>query len=318
MLKYFLKRLLTLIPSFIGLTVLVYFLSSLAGGSPLEMILQDPFISPEEVARKAAELGLDKPVYVQYWNWLKELMQGNLGVSYRTFQPVSEMIAEAVGPTLILTGTSTLLALLFSVPLGLMAGYKPYSKWDYVSSAISYFGASMPNFFAALSLIYIFSISIGILPSSGMYPAYGARTWGAFFKHLILPAVVLAIQQVGSLIRQTRGSVVEVLQSDYIRTARAQGISQRRILWQYGLRNALAPIITVLGMQLPFIVGGAVVTEQIFSWPGLGSMMVRAINARDYLVIMGVTVFITTGVFIGNFIIDIVYGLIDPRVRHKG
>ncbi len=316
MLKYSLKRAISLIPSFFIITMLVYVISSIAGGSPLEMILQDPFISAEEVARKSAELGLDKPVLIQYFNWLGELLKGNLGVSYRTYVPVAKMISEAVGPTLILTMTSTLLALLFAIPLGLMAGYKPYSAWDYVSSALSYIGASMPNFFAALLLIFVVSLKLNWLPTSGMYDSFGEQSFRELVRHIILPAVVLSIQQVGSLIRQTRAGMVEVLQSEYIRTARAQGIREKRILVQYALRNALAPIITILGMQLPFIVGGAVVTEQIFSWPGLGSMMVRAIGARDYPVIMGITVFIAVAVFIGNFIIDLLFGIINPRVRY--
>lgn len=314
--KYIFKRFAAMIPSFIGITILVYIISSLAGGSPLEMLLQDPHISAEEIARRRAEMGLDKPVIVQYLNWLGLLLKGNLGTSYRTYLPVTEMIGTAIAPTLILTLTSTLIALIFAVGLGVMAGYHPYSGWDYVSSALSYLGASMPNFFAALGLIYIFAVRLQWLPTSGMYDAFGERTWGMLGRHLILPALVLAIQQVGSLIRQTRGSMMEVLQNEYIRTARAQGISEFTVVSRYALRNALTTIVTTLGMQLPFIVGGAVVTEQIFSWPGLGSMMVRAINARDYPVIMGITVFISLAVFVGNFIIDLIYGILNPRIRY--
>lgn len=315
MLKYITKRLLIAIPTFIGITILVFFLSSLAPGTPLEMLFNDPNASAESMALMEARLGLDQPVYIQYIRWIRELLQGNFGTSYRTGHLVWRDISERIEPTLILTFSSLLFSLLIAIPLGIMSAYKPYSLWDYVSSGISFIGAAMPNFFAGLVLVYLFAVKFKWFPSGGMYDASGIKSLGMMIHHMILPMLVLSIQQVGSLIRQTRGSMLEVLQDDYIRTARAKGCLEPRVLLKHALRNGFVPVITRIGMMLPFLIGGAVVTEQIFAWPGLGSLMVLSINARDYPVIMGITVFISGAVLIGNMIVDLVYGLLDPRIR---
>ena len=170
--------------------------------------------------------------------------------------------------------------------------------------------------FAALLLIYIFSVRLNVLPTGGMYDASGTHTWGMLFRHLLMPAVVLSIQQVGSFIRQMRGSMMEVLGEDYIRTARAKGLKEQVVLIRHGLRNALIPIVTQIGMNIPFLIGGAVITEQIFGWPGLGSLMVTSIQARDYPTIMGITVFVSLAVLIGNILVDVVYTFLDPRIRY--
>ena len=174
----------------------------------------------------------------------------------------------------------------------------------------------MPNFFAALVFIYLFNVKLGLFPSSGMYDSSGVRTWGMFFHHLVLPSTVLAIQLIGSLIRQCRGSMMEVLQSDYVRTARAKGLLEPPVLVRHALRNAWIPLVSWFGMQIPFLIGGAVVTEQIFGWPGLGSLMVQSINARDYPAIMGITVVIAIVVLVGNLLVDLMYNLLDPRIRY--
>lgn len=317
MTKYIIKRLLTAILTFIGITILVYFLSSLAPGSPLEILYSDPNASEESMAKMEEKLGLDQPVYIQYLRWLGELFQGNMGTSYRTSHPVWSDITERIGPTLILTFSSLAFSILIAIPLGIMSAYKPYSLWDYVSSGLSFIGAAMPNFFAGLVLVYLLAVKLKWFPSSGMYDSSGTRTAGMMIHHMILPMLVLSIQQVGSLIRQTRGSMLEVLQDDYVRTARAKGCLEPRVLIVHVLRNGLTPIVTKIGSMLPFLVGGAVVTEQIFAWPGLGSLMVLSINSRDYPVIMGITVFIAIAVLVGNIIIDLIYGLLDPRIRYN-
>lgn len=315
--KYVAKRLFIAIPTFIGITILVYLLSSLAEGSPLDMLLSNPYITAEEIARKRVEYGLDKNVFVQYFNWLKQLFQGNLGYSYRTNLPVLGMILERLGPTLLLTFSATIFSVLVAVPLGIMSAYKPYSGWDYISSGLSFIGSATPNFFAGLLLIYIFSVRLKLLPIGGMYDTSGIRTLPMLLKHLILPAMVLSIQQVGRLIRQTRGSMLEVLSEDYVRTARAKGLRENKVLIRHALRNALIPVVTELGMMIPFLIGGAVVTEQIFGWPGLGSLMVMSITARDYPVIMGITVFVAVAVLLGNLLTDLIYSVLDPRIRNQ-
>lgn len=315
--KYVLKRLLIAIPTFFGITVLVYFISSMATGSPVEMMLGSSMVTAADVEALRHELGLDQPVYIQYLKWLGQLLQGNFGMSYRSSQPVLDMIMGRIGPTLLLTLSATAFSVLVAVPLGIMSAYKPYSGWDYISSGLSFIGSSMPNFFAGLVLIYLLAVKAKVLPMGGMYDSSGNRSLGSLLLHMIMPLLVLAIQQIGSILRQTRGSMLEVLNEDYIRTARAKGLGEGRVVVKHALRNALIPVVTVLANMLPFIIGGAVVTEQIFGWPGIGSLMVTSINARDYPVIMGISVFVAMFVLIGNIIIDIIYGLLDPKIRHS-
>lgn len=317
MLRHIFKRVLVAIPTFIGITILVYFLSSLAPGSPLELLFSDSNASEAVLQNLEERLGLDQPVYVQYLRWLFELFKGNLGTSFRTGNSVFSDISIRIAPTLLLTFSSLLLSLVIAIPLGVMSSYKPYSGWDYVSNGLSFVGAATPNFFAGLVLIYLFSVNYQWFPSSGMYSSSGLKTFGDLIHHMALPTLVLSIQQVGSLIRQTRGSMLEILNDDYIRTARAKGCLEPRVMLRHALRNALAPIVTMIGTMIPFLIGGAVVTEQLFAWPGLGSLMVLSINARDYPMIMGITVFITVAVLVGNLMIDLVYGFLDPKVRKR-
>ena len=312
--KYITKRLLIAIPTFLGITVLVYFISSLATGSPIEMLMADPMATPEDMEVLKAQMGLDQPVIIQYLRWLKMLLQGNLGTSYRTNLPVMDMVMERLGPTLILTITSTILSVLIAVPLGIMSAYKPYSLWDYVSSGFSFVGASTPTYFTGLVFIYLFSVQLNILPMGGMYDS-GVETFASLARHMVLPCLTLTVFNVGSLLRQTRGSMMEVFSEDYIRTARAKGLNEFRVVVVHGLRNALIPVVTVLSTMIPFLFGGAVVAEQVFSWPGLGSLMVLSINSRDYPTIMGITVVIAAAVLIGNIITDIIYSLLDPKIR---
>ena len=314
--KYIVKRLLMGIPTFIGITILVFFLSCLAPGSPLELVFNDSNATAEVMAEMEAKLGLDQPVYIQYFHWVGELLKGNFGTSYRVGNPVLAMVGERIGPTLLITISSLILSILIAIPLGMMSAFHPYSGWDYFSSGLSFIGAATPNFFAGLVLIFLLSVKIHLLPSSGMYDS-GVITTGNLVKHMVLPVIVLSVQQVGSLIRQTRGSVLEVLQDDFIRTARAKGCLEPRVLFHHALRNSMAPIVTLIGSMIPFLAGGAVVTEQLFSWPGLGSLMVLSISSRDYPVIMGITVFIALAVLIGNLIVDLVYGILDPRIRYN-
>ncbi|MGN1369446.1 MAG: ABC transporter permease [Aristaeellaceae bacterium] len=315
-LRYIIKRLLIAIPTFFGITLLVYLLASMTPSSPLEIMFNDPMATQEQMEAMEQALGLDQPVYIQYLRWMKGLLTGNLGYSYRTNLPVMDMVLERIGPTLLLTGSAMLLTFLIALPLGIMAAYRPYSGWDYISSGISFIGAAMPNFFAALVLIYIFNVNLRWFPSSGMYDSSGVRSMGMLLHHLVLPSCVLAIQYIGSLIRQCRGSMMEVLQSDYVRTARAKGLLETPVLIRHALRNAWIPLVSWFGMQIPALIGGAVVTEQIFGWPGLGSLMVQSINARDYPTIMGITVVIAIAVLIGNLFIDLLYNLLDPRIKY--
>ena len=316
--NYILKRLLIAIPTFLGITLLCYFLSSLAPGSPLDALLADPRITTAELARRRAELGLDQSVLVQYFSWLKQLMQGNLGYSYASNHlPVAQLIMERLRPTLLLAGCSFVFSVIIALPLGVIAASKPNSMRDYLPSGISFLLVGTPNFFAGLALIYIFGVVLKILPTGGMYNSSGTQTTADLLKHMILPMLVLSFQQIGAWIRYMRSSMVEVLQEDYLRTARAKGLRPFAVIRKHAFKNSLLPVITVIGMSIPGLVGGAVVTEQVFSWPGIGSLMIQSIAARDYPVIMGITVLVASVVLIINLITDVTYGVLDPRISYQ-
>lgn len=254
---------------------------------------------------------------MQYIIWLKNVLHGNLGVSYRTMRPVTEMIGERIGPTLMLTVTALVLAIFIAVPLGIIAAYRPYSLWDYASSVFSFIGAAMPNFFAAMILVYLFSIQLGILPASGMYDTGAGESLSMLLRHMLLPVVTLMLQYVSIYTRHMRSSMLEVLGDDFVRTARAKGLREQAVIFIHAFRNALIPLITQVGLSLSALIGGAIITEQVFSWPGMGTLMVQSINYRDYPTIMGITVLIASFVLIGNIAIDLLYGVLDPRVSRK-
>ncbi len=315
--KYILKRLLIAIPTFLGITVLAYFILNLAPGTPLDALLADPGITPAELERKRIALGLDQPVVIQYVRWLGLLLRGDMGFSYSTQRPVAVMIGERLPATATLAAASILLSLLVSIPLGIYAASKPNSKRDYISGGISLLMMATPNFFVGLVFIYLFAIVLKILPSGGKYDSAGVKSGAALFRHMIMPCLVLSFQQIGGWVRHMRSSMLEVMQEDYIRTARSKGLKKWAVIYRHGLKNALIPVITVVGMSIPSLVGGAVITEQVFGWPGVGTLMVTAINGRDYPVIMGITVMIAVAVLLANILTDVAYGLLDPRISYK-
>jgi len=259
-------------------------------------------------------MGLDQPIYVQYFVWLSQLLQGNMGYSIRSYQPVSSMIAEHLGPTLLLTGVSLVVSLLIAIPAGIYSAVHQYSKGDYAVVTFSFLGSSIPSFFLALLLIYIFTIKLGVLPSSGMTTLGSEGGFMDVARHMIMPVLVLAFSLAGSNIRYIRSAVLEILQQDYLRTAKAKGIGRFKVIYKHALRNALVPIVTVIGMQIPMLFGGAVIIEQVFSWPGLGLMTMSAITARDYPVIMGVCLLSAVVVLLANLVTDIVYAVVDPTI----
>ncbi|MGE5572610.1 MAG: ABC transporter permease [Bacteroidota bacterium] len=315
--KYILRRLLLAIVTFFSITVIVFFMSYMAPGSPIDYLLVDPTISAEELTRRAAQLGLHQPVYVQYFSWLGQLLHGNLGFSYRTYRSVTDMIAECLGNTLLLTFSSLLIAYLIAIPIGIYSARKPYSSGDFLSATGALLAMAMPGFVVGMFFIFFFSVKLGWLPMSGMYSSNASKSALDLVLHLIMPSICLAIQQIGHIMRQMRSSMLDILNEDYIRAARAKGLSDRRVVYTHALRNALAPMVTLFGTSVPFLVGGAVVTEQVFTWPGIGSLMVSSITARDYPVIMGITGVVAVAVLIGNLLVDITYGILDPKIRYN-
>lgn len=314
MLKYILRRVLIAIPVLFGITVIDYFIMSLAG-SPLAMI-QGARVSKAALAIKEAALGLDKPIMIQYLIWVKELFQGNLGHSIKNYQPVSQMIGYYIGPTLLLMTTSLIVGMMIAVPAGIYSAVRQYSPGDYSVVTLSFLGSSVPGFFLALILIYIFTIKLRWLPSSGMSTLGAEKNLGDMIKHLIMPVIVLSVSTAGSNIRYIRSAMLEILGKDYLRTATAKGIGRFRTINKHALRNALLPVVTVFGMQIPMLFGGAIIVEQIFSWPGLGLMTMSAIINRDYPVIMGVCLISALVVTVSNLLTDILYAMVDPTIRY--
>ncbi len=311
--KYILKRILIAIPVLIGITMIDYGIMCLAG-SPLEM-LQGPRISEAAVEAKAVALGLDKPVYIQYFVWLGQLLQGNMGYSIKSYQAVSAMIGSHLGPTLLLMGVSLVVGLLIAVPAGIYSAVHQYSAGDYTAVTFSFLGSSIPSFFLALLLIYLFTVKLGWLPSSGMSTLGTSGSFLDVARHMVMPVIVLAASIAGRNIRYIRSAMLEILQQDYLRTARAKGIGRFWVINKHALRNALVPIVTVVGMEIPVLFGGAVIVEQVFSWPGLGLMTMSAITSRDYPVIMGVCLLSAVVVLIANLVTDILYALADPTIQ---
>ncbi len=315
MFKYIAKRILIAIPVLIGITIIDYAIMCLAG-SPLEM-LQGPRVSEEALANKAIMLGLDKPFYIQYLVWLGQLLRGNLGFSIRSYQPVADMISSHIGPTLLLMGVSLAVGLLIAVPSGIYSALHQNTKRDYLIVTLSFIGLSIPGFFLALMLIYLFTVRLGWLPSGGMITLGTDGGFADVARHMIMPVIVLAASIAGTNIRYIRSAVLELLQADYLRTAAAKGIGRRRVIYHHALRNAMIPIITVIGMQIPVLFGGSIIVEKIFSWPGLGLMTMNAILTRDYPVIMGVCLLSAVVVLAGNLITDILYALADPAITYR-
>ncbi len=315
MIKYIIKRVLVAIPVLIGITIVDYVIMCLAG-SPLAM-LQGPRISKAAVEAKAIALGLDQPVYIQYFVWLKQLLHGNLGYSIKNYQSVAGLIATHVGPTLLLMGVSLLVSFLIAIPAGVFSATHQYSRRDYTVVTLSFIGTSIPSFFLSLLLIYLFTVRLGWLPSSGMT---SLGTGGGFVdvvRHMIMPVIVLATSIAGTNIRYIRSAVLEILQKDYLRTARAKGIGSFKVINKHALRNALLPIVTVIGMEMASLFGYSIIVEQVFSWPGLGLMTMNSIISRDYPVIMGVCLLSAILVLLANLITDILYAVVDPTIQLK-
>lgn len=312
--KYVAKKILLALPVLLGITLIDYLIMCLAG-SPLDMMIS-PRATQEAVAMKAQQLGLDQPVLVQYLSWLGQLFQGNLGYSYKSYQPVAQMIGSQIAPTLLLMGVSLVLGLLIAVPAGIYSAIHRYKKRDFAVVTASFLGSSIPGFFLALILIYVFNVRLGWLPSSGMYTPGTGGDWWDVTRHLIMPALVLAVSVAGGNIRYIRSAMLEILEMDYLRTAKAKGLGRFLVINKHALRNALLPIVTMIGMQIPTLFGGAVIIEQIFSWPGLGLVTMNAITGRDYPVIMGVCLLSAVVVQVSNLLTDIVYALVDPTIKY--
>ena len=309
------QRLLQAIVVLLLVSLITFVLIHNAPGGP--GILFDPSLTPEDRAKLAEGLGLDDPLPVQYGKWIASAVRGDLGRSIMQKRPVTEMIVERIPATMELAVAGLLLTVLIGIPLGVMAAGRMNSVWDRLITVGATIGIAMPGFWFGIMMIIFFSVWLGWLPSAGRSTVGMEGDLFDRFLHLILPSVVIATFSLAQLTHFTRSSMLEVLSQDYVRTARAKGLAQRVVTYRHALRNALIPVITILGLMIPRLVGGAVITETIFAWPGMGRLAADAAFQRDYPVIMGITMVVSTVVILSNLLTDIVYTIVDPRIHYR-
>lgn len=314
--RYIIRKLVTLPLLLFAVTVIIFTMINSVPGDPVSFLIS-PELPPKVADARREALGLNDPIPVRYMLWLKEAVTGNLGYSYVSYQPVSERIGERVGPTLLLMSSGLVLALCIGLPLGMYAAVKHYSISDYALTVGAFTAVSVPNFFLGLVLILVFGVHFKILPTGGLYTLGQEKSVGDLLRHLVLPATVIAVQELAIYLRLFRGSLLEVLRADFIRTAQAKGLRRSAVLFGHAFRNSLLPVLTRLGLSLSLLFGGAVVTEQVFQWPGMGMLTIEALKFRDYPVLMGINLIAATLVVFGNLVADILYGLTDPRIRYK-
>ena len=316
MARYLCGRIFSAVLTMFFITAVIYILLALAHGSALDVLGAggDRTAAEYEAARHALEL--DLPLWLRYAHWLRDTLRGDLGVSYRYGAPVWDIVAQRLGPTVLLVGTGLLLAVLLGTPVGVMAAYRPGSAWNHLSSFFALVGFTIPRFITCIAFIYIFSFKLRWTPTMGMH-SIGNTSLGVLLRHLLLPCSIIAFGSMGYLIKQTRSACLEVFHEDYLKTARAKGLSELEVIVKHGLRTAVAPILTQMMVAMPEIVGGSAITEKIFGWPGIGSLMIDAIRNRDMPLIMGVTLALAVMVLCANILLDIAYGLLDPRVTYS-
>lgn len=335
MFQFIFRRLSLVIPTFIGITLLTFTLIRLIPGDPIEVMAGEHGVSPERHAQLAAQLGLDQPLFVQYYHYVLGVLQGDLGNSLVTHEPVMNEFLTLFPATVELTICATIFAILIGLPAGIIAAVKRGTLFDHSVMTFSLTGYSMPIFWWALLLMLVFSVTLGWTPVSGRIDVSywidnvtgfmiidailsgedGALT--SALSHLILPSIVLGTIPMAVIARMTRSAMLEVLNEDYIRTARAKGIAPWRVIVIHALRNALIPVITVIGLQIGTLLSGAILTETVFAWPGIGKWLIESISRRDYPVVQGGILIVATIIIVVNLLVDIAYGIVNPRIRHS-
>ena len=311
---YVLKRVLAVVPVLLGLTVIVFAIMALIPGDPATAILGS-YATPENVARLNRDLGLDKPLAQQYFIWLSNLLQGDFGRSYSLNRPVLDEVRERFSATLILAGAALVLCMFWGLPIGIWTAARQYGWTDRILTFAVLVGISVPSFWLGLLLILLFAVDLRWLPASGMYAVYGGGDLPDLLRHLILPALTLSVVAAGVIARLTRSAMLEVLRQDFIRTARAKGVSERRVLYVHAFKAALVSVVPVIGVQAGFVLGGAVYIETVFQWPGVGRMLVQAISTRDILLVQGGVVLVSACYVLFNLLVDLAQCWLDPRIQ---
>jgi peptide/nickel transport system permease protein len=310
--RYILRRLLQTIPVLLLFSVVVFAVLRMVPGDPATAMLGLQ-ATPEAVAQIRQEMGFDKPIIVQYGIWLGHVVRGDFGVSWSSKQPVLQLLKRRFEATLLLTLGATLVGLVISLPLGVLSGVRPHSAFDTLATSFSLLGVALPGFWLGLMLVLLFSVRIGWLPPSGYVPL--DESVGDSLKHLLLPAFTLGVGLAAPLARFVRSGMLDVMGADYIRTARAKGLPGQLVVRRHALRNGLLSVVTIFGLEFGSMLGGAVITESVFSWPGIGTLLLTAIKQRDYAMIQGAVLFISLVFIVVNLVVDLAYGVLDPRIR---
>jgi len=319
MTRYIIQRILVSIPVFLGITLLVYGLYSLSPGDPVVNLVgidQYSRMTPEQVQQIRVQFGFDKPWTVRYVRWLGRLVQGDLGYPLKGAKSVALQIRERIPSTLQLMAAALLLALIVGIPVGIIMALKQYSALDTGLTVFVFAFLSLPSFFVGLAAIYVFSLKLDILPTYGMQTIGAPFSLIDRFRHLIMPAAILGLASAGTYARYTRASMLDVMRSEYVTTARAKGLRERTVVVRHIFRNALLPIVTIVAADLPALLAGAIITEQIFQWPGIGMLTIKRTSERDYPVLMGITVLTAIMILFSNLLADVLYAAVDPRIRY--
>lgn len=314
MLQYTIRRLMQAIPVVIGVSIVVFLLIKLVPGDVAATLL-GPEATPQEVAQLREALGLNAPLYVQYGRWAAGILQGDFGQSIEFRRPVTELVATRLKNTLILALAALVLSTVIGITVGVLSAARPRSFIDRFGTALALFGNSMPAFWIGILMILVFSLRLRWFPAAGMQSIRGGGGLGDLFWHLVLPAITLASLSIATVARMSRSCMLDVINQDFIRTAKAKGLKEVTVIIRHALRNALLPIVTIIGLQLGYMLGGAVLTETVFSWPGVGLMLYRAISTRDLPLIQGGILMIAIGFVLINLVVDVLYAYLDPRVK---
>jgi peptide/nickel transport system permease protein len=317
--QYILRRVFIALPSLLGISIVLFTVLAMAPGDPFGELATNPNIPPEVRLALRTKFGLDDPIWSRYLHWLLAMLQGDWGFSFVSRMNVDTLILQRLPTTLIVIGSSQLLAILVALPVGVLAATRPYSLFDQIANTLAFIGFSLPTFFTGLLLILVFSVQLDWLPF--VYRAdISATGWQFYWEHIkqsIMPVTVLGLFQGASLVRYVRSSVLDVIRLDYVTTARSKGIGERKVITKHVVRNAMIPVVTLVALQMPIVFGGAIVTEQIFRVPGIGSLLISAMLANDTPVVMAVTFVISALVVLCNLIADILYGWLDPRISFR-
>jgi ABC-type dipeptide/oligopeptide/nickel transport system permease component len=313
---FLLRRLLLVGPVLLGVSLVVFAVLHISPGDPAEIML-GPQATHEDITRLRTELGLDEPLPVQYARWMGRVLQGDLGRSLWMKRPVLGEVLRRFQATVVLAASALLLSTLGGIALGVLSAARRNSLLDRLSALASLFGASMPSFWLGIVLMVIFALWLGWLPASGMFAPYGGGGVGDLLSHLVLPTVTLAAASLTIIARLTRSTMLDVLGQDFVRTARAKGVRESFVVVRHALRNALIPTVTVVGVQAGYLLGGAVLTETVFAWPGVGTLMVQGILARDFPLVQGCVLVIALGFVLVNLAVDVLYAVLDPRIRRE-